>query len=251
MKKKIISLLLALTLCLCLALTVSAEETYYYVYDEAYLLTADEEAALAEKLADLSQQYNAQILVVTVDDLDSADVDWYLNSLYDVMGFGYGENHDGVMLMLSMKERDWRILSNGYAGEAITEQEIEWIGDIIVSDLSDGNYATAFDLYADEVAYYLDGYINGFPFDAGATLLTSLVTGLIVAWIVTAVLKGQLKSVRKQDQANSYIKPGSLQVTLQNDLYLYRNVTRTKKAETSSSGSSRSGGSRSTGGGKF
>ena len=52
MKKKIISLLLALTLCLCLALTVSAEETYYYVYDEAYLLTADEEAALAEKLAD-------------------------------------------------------------------------------------------------------------------------------------------------------------------------------------------------------
>ena len=53
MKKKIISLLLALTLSLCLALTVSAEETYYYVYDEAYLLTADEEAGclwLAENM---------------------------------------------------------------------------------------------------------------------------------------------------------------------------------------------------------
>ena len=248
MKKKIISLLLALTLCLCLALTVSAEETYYYVYDEAYLLTADEEAALAEKLADLSQQYNAQILVVTVADLDSADVDWYLNSLYDVMGFGYGENHDGVMLMLSMKERDWRILSNGYAGEAITEQEIEWIGDIIVSDLSDGNYATAFDLYADEVAYYLDGYINGFPFNFGKNLLVAVVIGIIAGVIVAFVLKRQLKTVRKQNQANVYVKPGSMQLTASNDFFLYRTVNRSKK-QSNSSGSSSS--SRSVGGGSF
>lgn len=250
MNRKIISAILALTLCFCLAISVSATETAH-VYDDASLLTAGEEAALAEKLADLSQQYNAQILVVTIESLDGVDVDWFLNYLYDEMGFGYGENHDGVMLMLSMAERDWRILSNGYAGEAITEQEIEWIGDIIVSDLSDGNYATAFDLYADEVAYYLDGYLNGFPFDAFSTLITSLIIGLIVGLIVASVLKGQLKSVRKQERANSYIKPGSMQVTLQNDLYLYRNVTRTKRETPKSSGSSGSGGSRSTGGGKF
>ena len=74
--------------------------------------------------------------------------------------------------------------------------------------------------------------------------------GFLVGWIVSAVLKGQLKSVRKQDRANNYLKPGSLQLTVSNDFFLYRNVTQSKK-ESKSSSSGSSGSSRSTGGGKF
>ena len=74
--------------------------------------------------------------------------------------------------------------------------------------------------------------------------------GLVLALIVTSVLKGQLKSVRKQDQANSYVRSGSMQVTLSRDIYLYRHVSRTKRESSNSSGS-RSGGSRSVGGGSF
>ena len=250
MNKKLISLILALALCLCLAVTVSAAETGH-IYDEANLLTDTEEAVLSQKLAQLSQTYEAQILIVTLESIDGGDVDWYLEYLYDEMGFGYGANHDGVMLMLCMAERDWRILSNGYAGDAITELEIDWIGDAIVPDLSDGNYASAFDEFADQVAYYLEGYLYGFPFDPLGALLNSLLVGLIAGFIVATVLKGQLKSVRKQDQANSYVKPGSMKVTLRNNLYLYRNVTRTRRETQKSSGPSSSGGSRSTGGGKF
>lgn len=220
------------------------------LYDEADLLEAAQEAKLIQQLSALSRKHNAQVVVYTVDAIDT-DVDRYLNELYDVMGFGYGEDKDGVLLLVCMNPRQWRILSNGYAGQAITGSEISAIGDEMVSDLSDGDYARAFDIFVAQTDYYLDGYLNGFPFAFGTNLMICLVIGLVVGLIVTAILKGQLKSVRQQKTANSYVKPGSMYLTMQNDFFLYRHVSRTRKESSSSSGSSGGGSSRSTGGGSF
>ena len=220
----------------------------YLVYDEAELLNDSEELALEEKLADLSNKHDAQIVVCTIASMDGGDIDEFLGYLYDEMGFGYGENHDGVLLLVCMDPREYRILSNGFAGEAIDSGDIDSIGDVIVSDLSDGNYAAAFDKFADRCDYYLDGFINGFPFNFGKNLVICLIIGIVAGLIVAFVLKGQLKTVRKQNQANVYVKPGSMQVTVHNDFFLYRDVTRTKKE---SSSSSSGGSSRSTGGGSF
>ena len=220
----------------------------YLVFDEADLLNDSEELALEEKLADLSGKYGAQIVVCTIESMDGGDIDEFLGYLYDEMEFGYGENHDGVLLLVCMDPREYRILSNGFAGEAIDSGDIDSIGDVIVSDLSDGNYAAAFDKFADQCDYYLDGHLNGFPFNAGKNLLICLIIGIVAGVVVAFVLKGQLKTVRKQNQANVHVKPGSMQVTVRNDFFLYRDVTRTKKESSNSSGS---GSSRSTGGGSF
>ena len=220
----------------------------YQVFDEADLLNDSEELALEEKLADLGNKHNAQIVVCTIESMDGGDIDEFLGYLYDEMEFGYGDNHDGVLLLVCMDPREYRILSNGFAGEAIDSGDIDTIGDAIISDLSDGNYAAAFDEFADQCDYYLGGFINGFPFNFGKNLLICLVIGIIAGVVVAFVLKGQLKTVRKQNQANVYVKPGSMQVTVHNDFFLYRDVTRTKKQSSSSSGS---GSSRSTGGGSF
>lgn len=249
--KKIISLFLVVFLCAALATAVFATQANaYFVYDDAALLTSAEAAALEEKLSTISSTYNAQVVIVTVDSAEGMDVDEYLELVYDSMGFGYGDNKDGVLLLVCMDPRQWRILSNGYAGDAITSSDIDTIGDAFVPDLSDGNYAEAFDIFADQCEYYLNGYLNGFPFDAGATLLTCLIVGLVVGLIVVLIMRGQLKSVRAQTGANVYVKPGSMQVAVRNDIFLYRQVTRVKKESNSSSGRS-SGGSRSTGGGSF
>ena len=224
-----------------------AEE--YFLYDEADLLNDAEEASLEKKLADISGTYNAQIVVCTIASMDGGDIDRFDDYLYDTMGFGYGENLDGVLLLVCMDPREYRILSNGFAGVAIDSGDIDAIGGVIVSDLSDGNYSAAFGEFADRCAYYLDGHLNGFPFNFGKNLLVALVIGILAGLIVAFSLKGQLKTVRKQNQANVYVKPGSMQVTVSNDLFLYRNVTRTKKESKSSS--SNSGSSRSSGGGSF
>lgn len=219
------------------------------VWDEAELLNETEAAQLNGKLESISKKYKAEIRVVTLSSMDGGDIDEFLEYLYDESGFGYGENHDGVLLVVCMDPREYRILSNGFAGEAITSGDIDAIGEAFESDLSDGNYADAFDTFADKCEYYLDGHINGFPFNTGKNLLICLGIGLVVALIVTGIWKGQLKSVRKQSAANSYVKAGTMQITQSGDFFMYRNVTKTQKQSSSSSGSS--GSSRSTGGGSF
>ena len=227
----------------------SPEAEEYLLFDDADLLTDAEEAKLTAKLLTVSHQYNAQIIIATVSSVGNGDVDGFLEYIYDYMEFGYGSNHDGVLLLVCMDPREYRILSNGFAGTAIDTGDIDSIGSSIVSDLSDGNYAEAFDTFTEKCAYYLDGHLNGFPFDFTTNLLIALVIGLIAGVIVAFVLKGQLKTVRKQDRANAYVKSGSMQVTVRNDFFLYRDITRTKKETTSSS--SGGGSSRSTGGGSF
>lgn len=255
MTKKIICFLLILVFAICSVIIVNANpETNLVnestvVYDEAELLSESEEAVLLSKLQEISKKYNAQISIVTLSSMEGADIDRFVEYLYDEAELGYGENKDGVLLLLSMDPREFRILSNGFAASAITLSDIESITDYITPDLSEGYYADAFNAFADECEYYLNGYINGFPFEFGTNLLIALVVGLIAAFIGTLILKGQLKSVRRQNEANVYVKPGSMQITQAGDFFMYRTITTTVRQQNNSS--SGSGSSRNVGGGKF
>lgn len=249
MKKRLFSTILVLLLVLSMTVCVSAA-TDAFVYDDAGLLTEGEKSELSGRLAQLSDTYDAQIVVATVASVEGGDVDDYLEYIYDTMGFGCGENFDGVLLLVCMDPREYRILSNGYCGTAINTGAIDDIGDAIVDDLTDGDYANAFEGFADKCEYYLDGHLNGFPFNYGMNLAIALVIGVIVGQITGKVLDGQLKTVRKQDRAHNYVKSGSLTLTEQQDVFLYRDVQRTKK-DTDSDSRSSGGSSRSTGGGSF
>ena len=110
--------------------------------------------------------------------------------------------------------------------------------DGVFPDLPEGHWA-----YTSVDKMVNDGRVNGFPFKFGKNLIICLIIGIIAGLIVALVLKGQLKSVRKQNQANVYTKPGSMHLTVQNDFFLYRTVDRRQKSSNSSSGSSPSQGS--------
>ena len=254
MKNKIISLFLVVLLLFCFGVTVSAEDIEatgyeeYFVVDDADLLSDFEETSLNETLKKISHTYNAQVIVATIDSMEGADIDTFIEFSYDQFEFGYGENYDGVFLFVCMDPREYRILSNGFAADAISPDAIDSISDNIVDDLSSGDYISAFEQYAEECEYYLDGHINGFPFNFAKNLLISIAIGLVLALIVTTNMKSKLKSVKMQAAATEYTKPGSMQVTYTNDFFLYRVIDRQKKESKSSSSS---GSSRNIGGGSF
>lgn len=243
MKERILTIFLILALCMSLIVPVLAASPAedYFVFDEAELLNDADEAQLTAKLSNLSHTYSAQLIVATVSSTADTDIESYVTSIYQSMGFGYGEDSDGVLLLISMEPRKYAIYAKGFPEETIGETEIDIIGDAITPDLSAENYIAAFLEFADQCDYYLDGYVNGFPFKFGRNLLICLVIGFVVGLIVALNLKGQLKTVRKQNKADVYVKPGSMQISLSNDMFLYRNVTRTKKQSSSSSGSGSSG----------
>ena len=221
------------------------------LYDSADILTAAEEVRVLDQLNSISQRLGVDIVVASVPDLGGISANRYVENFYDSNEIGTGSRRDGVLLLLAMEERDYRILSNGMPGDAIDNDTIDAIGDIIVDDLSSGAYADAFIAFARQCEYYIDGYVNGFPFPVWDNLKTCLIIGLVIAGIAVIVMCMQLKSVGKQQGAAAYTRPGSMQLTHSSDIFLYRNISKVKIQTNSSSGGGSSGGSRHIGGGKF
>ena len=77
--------------------------------DDAGLLTEEESNALLNKLEDISQKYENEVGIVTVNSLEGKTAEAYADDYYDYNGYGYGENDDGLLLLISMGEREWAI----------------------------------------------------------------------------------------------------------------------------------------------
>ena len=249
--KRVFDLFLALLLCVMLTVSVSAAQMPRLV-DAADLLTDSQELELLERLDAVSAELQADVVIVTMESCGGYSADQVAEAYYDQYDFGYGGNRDGVLLLLSMAERDWRILCNGFAADAITPGERDAIGEHIVEELSAGEYMEAFMEFSSLCVYEIEGERNGFPFEFGLSLGVSVAIGLVAALIVTGIMRSKLKSVRSQTGAREYTRPGSMQLTRSSDLFLYRTVNRRRKPQQSSSGSrGGGGGGRHVGGGKF
>ena len=248
MKKRLFSLILILTLCLSMALPALADNTGL-VRDGAELLTDRAESELEAELERISGAYGADVLVVTLKNLEGFEMDFFTEKYYDTF---VGADHDGVMLLITMAEREYRILSNGFGAEAVSDSEIDDICAHIEPYLRDGDYAAAFGRFAQDCEYQLNGQVNGFPFEFGKMLIISLFAGVLVALVVVLVLAFQLRSTGRRHTAEGYTRKGSFHLTGASDIYLYRNVTRRPRQTENSSGSHRSsGGGRNMGGGRF
>ena len=83
-----------------MAVTAFSAENTEFLYDEADLLTDAEEAALTKELASVSREYDSQIVIATITSSQGADMDDFVEYLYNHMDFGYGPDRDGILLLL-------------------------------------------------------------------------------------------------------------------------------------------------------
>ena len=243
-------------------------DTRARVVDMAELLSDSEKTALLSKLDEISERQKLDIVVLTVNTLDGKTPRDYADDFYDYNGYGFGENKDGILLLVSMEDRDWWISTTGYGITALTDAGIEYISEKFLSDLSDGDYAQAFTTYAELCDQFItqaktgESYDTGNmpkePFNVAWNILVAFVIGLVVAVIVTSIMKKQLKTVQLKSEANNYVKANSMILTENRDLFLYNQVSRRarpKETDNSSGGSSThtssSGTSHGGGGGKF
>ena len=259
MKKKISMIFFALLLSVLTAVPALAESDYERFTDGAGLLTESEGQELLEQLDEISERQQVDVVVVTVNSLEGATPMEYADDFYDEYGYGFGEEKDGILFLISMEERDWYMSTSGFGITAFTDAGLEYLSDMIVSDLSEGDYAWAFTTFAEMCDDYITQAQTGEPYDVDhlpkdplvllVFLVFALVAGFVIALIATGIMRLKLKSVYSQTEADSYAKKGSLKLTTKNDLYLYKKVDRREKPKevnTSSSGSTRSSGGSTT-----
>ena len=247
--------LAALVLLLALAAPAFAAENgfadlYYRVNDSAEVLTEDEDGELEASLEELSVRQSFDVIIATIDSLESegcTSMEEYADDLYDYCQFGCGENRDGVLLLISTGDRKWHISTCGYGITAFTDAGIQYLGEQMTPFMADGDYAGAFRTFVQWSDTYIDAARAGHPYDVNNLpreplslmyLFLALGIGLVLAWVVVHVMKSQLRSVAFQENAASYVREGSMNLTNSREPFLYRNVQRTKHVEEKDSDSS-------------
>lgn len=256
--KKTCILLLTILLVFSLALPAFAASNDSKIIDDANLLTEAERLDLEGYAQRLTKRFDIDVRILTVDSFSGSNITKFADDYYDNHGFGVGSDHSGVMLVLSMEDRDWAITTTGKAIKALTDYGQDQLMDLILPDLEKDAYYEAFLTFVLKLDDYFVAYEEGNPIDNTisilAIVLISLGVGLVIAIIAICIMRIGMKTIRPQRGAASYVKSGSYQLHRQKDLYLYSRTTRTRRAESSSGSSThRSSSGRSHGGsrGKF
>lgn len=217
-----------------------------WVQDDAGLLTAEEEEELEAECGRLLQEHGTGVYIITTPDFGGGDIKDWQRQIFSQYNLGAESAGSGVMLAISMAERDWGLVGFGAAQETFSTYARERLGSLILDDLSDGEFYQAFSGYlsiaddcllaAEEGNPYTEQhrYREGwrFPVIFGVSFLLSL--GISAA--IVLVWKKQMNTRVRQDGAMEYLKAGSFYLTNQSDLFLYHTVSRTQRPKQDSSG---------------
>ena len=238
MKKKItLSLLLALCLVLSLGGTAlaSGEMAVPYVTDAAGLLTQDEVLALEAQAEQIAEDYGCAPYILVVENYrdyeDTYDVFEAGMNLYERWGLGYGPEKNGLLLMLSMAERDYALVTNGsVTHQAFTDYGQEALREQFLDNFHNDDWAGGFRDYLDGCAWLLEQARNGTPYDVdtapkGFNPLI-IVIPLVLALAVCLVLTAQMKTAKRKTEAGDYMVQGGTEMRVVQDIFTHRTVTR-------------------------
>ena len=254
MLKKMLPLLLILLTLLMMCPAAPAEVNR--VTDRADVLSASDEDKLEEAIAIIWETYQFDVVLLTETEIDGQTsfkyysdeqldrvFKAYASDYYDYGGFGYGENHDGIMLLVvpgtAPGDGGYCILNTGRGEKLFTDDVMYDMEDNFLPYLRSKNYYGGLSRFVLDVQARLEAYkpLNR----AGRVLPFTLGGGAAVGLVVSLVLKGQMRTVRRKQNATSYVRDGSFQLTRAQDLYLYTTTVR-HKIETQSSSGGRGGG---------
>lgn len=250
MKKwnRITGIILILLLVLSLGVPVLAENDRKVV-DMYDLLSDAEETELQEQLNKISEKYQCDVVVASSDTSGSNGIETYTDDFYYQNHYGYGEELDGIILMICMEDREFYMATRGKAIRVFTDYGMNQIDERITPYLSDGEYGEAFAYFGTLAEQFLAEYEktgNAYdvyhtyedPIGLGMRLGISAAAGAVVALIVWLVLFGQLKTVAPEKKAHEYVRNGSFHITKERDVFLYRNVMKRKIERDSGGGGS-------------
>ena len=244
MKKQwLLSLLLALCLVLSLGAAAWAEAQIDPVSDYASLLSDTDRQSLSTRAAQLSDRYDFGIFVVVVDDYRAyvnGSIEDFAEAIFHTYGLGRGENEEGVLLAMSMRERDYDIYAHGDFGNyAFTDYGKEQLANSFLDNFRRNDWAGGFRDFIDTSGELLQRAKDGNPVDiwipdqAGTTqgfspmkLLVSLLVGCLTGGVTVGGMKKQMKTAVKQTRAGNYVAQGGVKLRTRRDDFVNRSVSR-------------------------
>lgn len=123
LKIGVIILIISVFLCGCGEEEKLTPTNNFFVNDFANVLTVEDESAIQSSAVTLYNQTTAQVVVVTLDDLNGKEISQFALELGREWGVGSKEDNNGIVVLLSENDREIYI-SVGYGLEgALTDSK--------------------------------------------------------------------------------------------------------------------------------
>ena len=147
--RKRIALSAVTALTLFAAVPVYAD-TYDAVYDDAALLSDEEQQSLSEEITNLQETTGWEVYVLTTEDAQGKTARDYADDFYDTTATG----DDGVVFLIDMDNREVTISTAGEAIYYLNDDRIDDILDNCYDYVVDGEYASCFSSMLSDAEYY-------------------------------------------------------------------------------------------------
>ena len=146
-----------------------------YAVDQMGLLLPADLERLNTRLQEISETYRCDVVAAIVQSLGHKTAEEFADDYFDYGGYGYNAvpdangttvDGDGILLLLSIEERDFAISTSGYGITAFTDYGIQqYIEPSVLPYLRQNKYREAFNAYADRCEELLQLAREGRPYD--------------------------------------------------------------------------------------
>ncbi|MCD2492012.1 TPM domain-containing protein [Lacrimispora sp. NSJ-141] len=214
------------------------------IYDEAGLLSGQEEEELQDLLVKKAQETEQDFIIVTTDDNEGKSARSYADDFYDTHKFGYEkENGSGVLLLLDMDGREVYISTAGTAIQNYTDAEIDNTLDSLIPLMKKKDYMGVCRTFIEDAGRRLTGgdeAQNGY-YDADSDQFVSaelsgwqkvftpsrILIHLAAAFVLSGIIVACIAHNRKTKMSvgsGTYLKDGQLGFRARSDRFTHTTV---------------------------
>ena len=203
------------------------------VEDAADLLTDEQEAALAQKLDEISRKHDCDVVIITAKSLGRKEARLFAADYYEYCGYSMS---GGMVMMVCPEERDYAFVGTGKCYDITKNSWVTYhLKKVVVEEhLSKDEYAAAFNVFAEKSDEFMTNVENGKPpykenlISTTFAAIVAAIVGLIGGGSRSKRMEMKLNSVEHKYGASDYVDRGSLKIVNKGDVFLYSDVVKTE-----------------------
>ena len=160
-----------------------------YVNDYTNTLTYEQKDALESKVSTFEQESTNEIAVVIIDSMKGDYIENFAVKLFEEWGIGKERKDNGVLILVSMSERQMRI-EVGYGLEgSLTDAQASWIiKNVMVPNFKENKYYEGIDQSVDKIIAITKGEFEVPEEDSISPLTVLVFIVILILGVAIAVI---------------------------------------------------------------